>query len=259
MYLYNSYKDTRGRPVTLDTQNAKLVTVRVFFQFLAKKGYFLYDPTSAITLPKRKVTLPKGVMTRQEIEKVLKQPNPDTPLGLRDKAILEVLYSSGVRNTELRQLTIYDADTINQELKINIGKGKKDRVVPVGQIACKYIDEYLKNSRPKILEYAKDVLKRNADETNVLFLSKGGKMITAANLIAMTKKYIRRAKVEKHITPHSFRHTCATHMLKGHASLRHIQELLGHSSVATTQIYTQVEVTDLKKEHKRCHPRENPK
>lgn len=246
LYLYNN--QAKGKSLSLETQYARLVPLKTFFRWLVKRGYFLYDPTTQLELPKRKKNLPKGIMTRIEINRILAQPDPETSLGLRDKAILELLYSTGIRNSELRNLTIYDVDTNHGELRINQGKGRKDRIIPLGEIAAKYLETYLQNSRPKLVKEKK--------EHNLLFVSKNGQKLTLANLLWLIAKYTNQAKITKHITAHSFRHTCATHMLRGKSNLRYIQELLGHSSIATTQIYTRVEVSDLKREHKRCHPRE---
>jgi integrase/recombinase XerD len=255
MHLYN-YKN-KEKPLSLETQSARMVAVKSFFRFLVKRGYYLYDPACDIELPKRKKNLPAGIMSRKEVYKVLNQPNADTSLGLRDKAIIEVLYSTGIRNSELRELHLYDADTANGELRITQGKGKKDRVVPLGDIASKYVEEYVKEGRSRLLEYARQVLKKKQDEPPpFLFISKGGKKITAANLRTMIKKYVKRAGLTKEVTTHSFRHTCATHLLKEGAGIRHIQALLGHSCITTTQRYTHVEVSDLKKAHRKCHPRE---
>ncbi len=255
MYLYSYQKacpdrsQGNSKSLSLETQYARLVPVKSLFRFLVNRGYFLYDPTTSLELPKRKRNLPKGIMTKKEIFKILSQPDPDSILGLRDKAILELLYSTGIRNSELRNLTIYDIDTVHHELRINQGKGRKDRIIPLGEIASKYVETYGQVSRPLILEEKQQI-------QNLLFVSKKGKKITTANLIWMIQKYVKKAKLTKHITTHSFRHTCATHMLRGKSNLRYIQELLGHSSIATTQIYTQVEVSDLKREHRRSHPRE---
>lgn len=246
LYLYNN--QAKGKSLSLETQYARLVPLKTFFRWLVKRGYFLYDPTTQLELPKRKKNLPKGIMTRKEINRILCQPDADNPLGLRDKAILELLYSTGIRNSELRSLTIYDADTSHGELRINQGKGRKDRIIPLGEIAAKYLETYLQNSRTELVKGKK--------ENNLLFVSKNGQKITLANLLWLIEKYVQQARITKHITAHSFRHTCATHMLRGKSNIRYIQELLGHSSIATTQIYTRVEVSDLKREHKRCHPRE---
>ena len=238
---------TQEKSISLETQYSRIVSVKSFFHYLAKTNQVLYDPTADIELPKRKKNIPKDIMTKKEIMKILSQPNPDTAVGLRDKAILELLYSTGIRNQEIRQLIVYDIDTTNNYVRITQGKGKKDRIVPLGEIAGNYIDEYINHSRPKLL---------NNQDTNILFITLNGKAINHSNLIWMVKKYAKYAKIEKHITPHSFRHTCATHLLKNRASLRHIQELLGHASIETTQIYTRVDISDLKKAHKKYHPRE---
>ncbi len=248
LYLYGLQK--KGKGLSLETQYARLVPLKTFFRWLVKRGYFLYDPTTQLELPKRKKNLPRGIMTRKEISQLLCQPDADTILGLRDKAMLELLYSTGIRNSELRSLTIYDVDTAHGELRINQGKGRKDRIIPLGEIAAKYLETYLQVSRPLLEEQQKE------KNQNLLFISKNGRKLTLANLLWLIEKYVQQAKITKHITAHSFRHTCATHMLRGKSNLRYIQELLGHSSIATTQIYTRVEVSDLKREHKRCHPRE---
>ncbi len=233
--------------ISLETQYSRIVPVKSLFRYLTKTNQTLYDPASDIELPKRKRNLPRDIMTKKEVLRVLNKPDVDTPLGLRDKAILELLYSTGIRNQELREINIYDVNIHDGLLRIEQGKGRKDRIVPLGDLASNCIDEYLQHGRHKLL---------NDNKINVLFISKYGKKLGSNDLIWMVKKYCREAKLKKHITPHSFRHTCATHLLKNKASLRHIQQLLGHASMETTQIYTKIEVSDLKKEHKRCHPRE---
>jgi len=238
---------SQEKPLSLETQYSRLVSLKSFFKYLACTNQILYDPSTDIELPKRKKNLPKDIMTKKEIMRILNQPDPDTALGLRDKAILELLYSTGIRNQELRQLTVYDIDTTNNYARINQGKGKKDRVVPLGEIAANYIEEYIRYARPKLLK---------EQQANILFITRSGKAIDHSSLIRKIKKYAKYAKINKHITPHSFRHTCATHLLKNNAALRHIQELLGHKSIETTQIYTQVEISDLKRAHKKYHPRE---
>ncbi len=245
MYLYSS--ERKGKPLSLETQFARIVPVKSFFRFLLKNNLILYDPTQEIELPKRRKNLPSNIMTKKEVFKLLSKPDPDNPLGLRDRAILEVLYSTGIRNSELRNLTIYDVDFTNGDLRVVKGKNAKDRVVPLGEIAGSYVEEYIRNGRPHLTQ---------GPGEKTLFLTKNGKRINHSNLIWMIKKYVKKAKIDKPITTHSFRHTMATHLLKNRAPIRHIQEILGHSSLETTQIYTKVEVTDLKKVHSRCHPRE---
>ena len=239
----------RNRPLSLGSQMHSLVSVRSFFQWLTKRGHLLADPSKAVALPKQKDPLPRGVMTQREVEKILSLPDVDRPLGLRDRAMLELLYSSGVRSSELRGLKVLDVNTADREVRIRSGKGGRDRVVPLGEVAGKYIDLYLQESRPKILRWKED--------PGYLFLGRLGRKLDAASLNQdIIQRYARRAGIKTHVTTHGFRHTCATHLLKGRANIRHIQTLLGHKSLVSTQVYTRVEVGDLKRELKRCHPRE---
>jgi len=236
-----------GNSLSLGSQANKITALRSFFKYLLKSGYILYDSTSSMDLPRLRKTLPKDIMSKKEVRKLLTQPNPDTPLGLRDKAILEVLYSTGIRSSELTNLSVYDIDVSEGDLRVVQGKNAKDRVIPIGEIACKYVEEYLNQARPKLV---KDMAQR------YLFLTNHGNKTHPGEICLIIKGYAKKAKLKKHITTHSLRHTCATHLLRGGASLRHIQEILGHSSLETTQIYTQVEVSDLKKAHRKAHPRE---
>jgi len=236
----------RERPLAMATQFTRLSVLRTFFRYLVKHDYLVHDPAAALELPKRRPMLPRNVLTHREVERLLHQPNVKTPLGLRDRAILEVLYSTGMRNAELRALTRYDVDTAAGTVRIVRGKNAKDRVIPLGQVAANFVQEYLTEARPKLVR----------DDTTILFLSKKGRRLTGDNLLVRIEKYARAAKIAKPVGAHAFRHTCATHMLRGGADIRHIQMLLGHASVATTQIYTQVEISDLKAIHRQCHPRE---
>lgn len=236
----------------LVSQAHVLVSVRVFFQWLVRRGHILADPATGIRLPKQKQPLPKGVMTRREMERVLAGPDVETPLGLRNRAMLELLYSSGLRSNEVRSLKLYDVNTAEREVVVREGKGGKDRVVPLGEVAARYVDLYVKESRPKILGAKED--------PGYLFLGRLGRKMDPTSLNEhIVGRYVKKAGIKKHITTHGLRHTCATHLMKGRASLRHIQALLGHKSLESTQIYTRVEVGDLKRELRRCHPRERVK
>ncbi len=250
MHLFNVV-GRRGKPLSLTSQLHALVSVRVLFRWLVRRGYVLADPTTAIGLPKQKQPLPKSVMTRREMERILNTPDVDTPLGLRDRAILELMYSTGLRNMEVRNLKLYDVNTQEGEAHVRCGKGGVDRMVPLGEIASKYVDLYVKEARPKLLGWRED--------SGYLFLGRcGGKLDSGTVNHHIIQRIAGRAGLKKHVTAHGFRHTCATHLLKGHASLRHIQRLLGHKSLDSTQVYLRVEVGDLKRELKRCHPREQP-
>ena len=252
-FLYHS-ETKQGKRLALSSQHTKLVSVRSFFHFLYETDALFFDPSAALNLPKKRRGLPKGVMSEQQVEKLLNQPDLSSPLGLRDRAILETLYSSGIRNTELRNLAVYDIDLQQLQLTVRKGKNAKDRVVPIGEIAADFIHEYLISARPVLAANP-----RNRDlqpDNELLFISKNGLRLTKANLVWIFDKYVKRADLNSHFTPHSLRHSCATHMLRAGADIRYIQELLGHASVATTQIYTKVEVTDLRAMHRQCHPRE---
>ncbi|MCP4373532.1 MAG: tyrosine-type recombinase/integrase [Deltaproteobacteria bacterium] len=241
-----------GKRLALSSQHTKLVSVRSFFHFLYETDVLLFNPSAALHLPKKRKSLPKGVMSEKQVEKLLNQPDLSTALGFRDGTILETLYSSGIRNSELRSLAVYDVDLNLLQLAIRKGKNAKDRVVPLGEIAADYIHEYLVSARPKLNRSS-----AMADASNeLLFISKNGLQITKANLIWIIAKYVKEAGLKQNFTPHSLRHSCATHMLRAGADIRYIQEMLGHASVATTQIYTKVEVTDLRAMHRQCHPRE---
>lgn len=238
------YQQHRGNPLAIQTQANWLAKIRVFFRFLAKENLIFYDPAAALELPKVPRGLPKNIITAREAKKVLESINTNQPLGLRDRAMLELLYSSGIRVSELIHIQLADVDLNQGMLHVVKGKGDKDRIVPVGQIACRYIREYIQTARPQ-----------HTQETT-LFLSCRGLPLAKQNIEEICEKQGRRAGVKKKVTPHTFRHTCATEMLKNSVDIRYIQELLGHSSLKSTQVYTKVTVKDLKKVHARCHPRE---
>lgn len=249
-WLYG-FVDDDGRGLAIATQAARLSVVRSFFRFLVKTDVLLYDPAASIELPKRKGILPRSILTKKEVERLLAAPDATTALGLRDRAMIEVLYSTGIRNAELRSLTVYDIDLDRGLVRVNEGKNAKDRVVPLGEAACRWVKEYLTEARPKLLG-----ARRDHANAPTLFLSKNGNPLVPLGVIYPIRKHAKTAGIERTVTPHTLRHTFATHLLQGRADIRHIQAMLGHSSVATTQIYTRVEVTDLKAVHRRCHPRE---
>ncbi len=249
-HLYG-FSDANGRSLSIATQAARLSVVRSFFRYLVKSDVLLYEPSASLELPKRKGILPRSILSKQEMARLLAAPDATTPLGLRDRAMIEVLYSTGIRNAELRALQVYDLDLERGLLRVNQGKNAKDRVVPLGDAACTWLREYLSEARPRLLAGHHDA---GAEPT--VFLSKNGKRLFPLGVLYPLKKHARKAGIERVVTPHTLRHTFATHLLAGHADIRHIQAMLGHASVATTQIYTRVEVTDLKAVHRRCHPRE---
>ncbi len=249
LHLYG-WVGENGKGLSLATQSARLSAVRSFFRFLVKMDILRYNPGAGIELPRKRNRLPRTMLSKKEMVGLLTAPSVRTPLGLRDRAMIEVLYSTGMRNAELRSLQVGDVDLERGVVRINEGKNRRDRVVPLGAAACAAVRQYLLTARPRFLAV------RNNGFEPTLFLSKNGRPLLALGVIYPIRKYAKLAGIERTVTPHSLRHTFATHLLQGRADIRHIQAMLGHASVATTQLYTRVEVTDLKEVHRRCHPRE---
>jgi integrase/recombinase XerD len=228
------------------TQSLKLSAVKCFFRFLVKENYLLCDPAKDIELPKFPKRLPRDTLSVKEAQALMVAPDSNTPTGTRDRAILELLYSTGMRNTELRCLKLSDVDSRRGEVRISFGKGRKTRIVPIGEVAAHFLALYLDNARSHLV--------RRVDE-ELLFVSWRGRKLSKGSLTEVVHRYAVKAKIAKKVTCHTLRHSCATHMLRGKADLRYIQEMLGHGSLSTTQIYTKVELSDLKRVHRECHPR----
>ena len=238
-----------GRPNSVGHQNQMLSAVKQFTSYLKEYDYIVSDPARDIRYAKTPKSLPRGILTPTEARKILHAPDTKSVIGYRDRTILEVLYSSGIRKDELITLTLGDVDYNDGFLRV-IGKGNKERVVPLGRIACRYLENYIKSVRPELL--------RDPYEKR-LFLSGRHRPLSKNMVWELTKKYSKKAKIPKNVHPHTFRHTCATQMLRNKAHIRAVQELLGHSSLDSTQVYTHVSITDLKEIHKSCHPREKDK
>ena len=238
-----------GRPNSVGHQNQMLSAVKQFTSYLKEYDYIVSDPARDIRYAKTPKSLPRGILTPTEARKILHAPDTKSVIGYRDRTILEVLYSSGIRKNELITLTLGDVDYNDGFLRV-IGKGNKERVVPLGRIACRYLENYIKSVRPELL--------RDPYEKTV-FLSGRHKPLSKNMVWELTKRHTKKAKIQKNVHPHTFRHTCATQMLRNKAHIRAVQELLGHSSLDSTQVYTHVSITDLKEIHKSCHPREKDK
>lgn len=243
--------NAKGNPVSPDLSNRHLAALKGFFRYVKREGHTMHDPTDEIEYAAQAKRLPRAILTTKEIKKMLRQPDTQTVLGFRDRTMLEVLYSTGIRNKELRQLTIEDVNLEAGLIVIREGKGKKDRVVPVGKIAARYLETYINGIRPELI--------RSDPTTRTLFLSLVGCQMDPKTLSHMITKYAKRAGLKTRVTPHTFRHTCATHMIRNRANIRHVQELLGHNQLTTTQQYVRVTITDLQEAHRRHHPREKDK
>lgn len=214
-----------------------LVAIKVFFRFLTREGLLLNNPALYLEGPKLWQLIPE-VLTCDEVNQLLKQPDVLTLEGARDKAILEVLYASGLRVSELCSLDIYSIDDISLRV---MGKGSKERVVPVGEEAISAIDHYLR-------------LRKETSE-KALFLSKSGKRIDRVSIWRMIKSYAKQSGIKKNISPHTLRHSFATHLLHNGADLRLIQEMLGHASISSTERYTHINASHLQEAFERFHPR----
>ena len=245
-HLYETV-NSRGEPNSVFHQNNTLKAIKGLFRFLAEQNYLVSDPSRDVSYARTPKRLPRSILTGPEAKKVIHAPNTKTATGYRDRAIIEVFYSTGIRRNELINLELSDVDYHEGFVRINSGKGNKDRVVPIGKIACRYIENYVKAVRPMLVKDPTD---------NHLFLTINGTNISENRVWQLIKVYSKKTKIKKNITTHTFRHTCATLMLKNKANIRHIQELLGHSSLDSTQVYTSVTITDLKEVHSKCHPRE---
>ena len=243
-YLYH-YRQANGEPISFATQQQRLGSVKSFFKWLTKENYILYNPASEMELPKVHRRLPKHILTHEEVNRILHQTGLHGELGIRDRAIIETLYSTGIRRTEVINLKLYDADIQNGTLMIREGKGKKDRMVPLGNRACQWIDKYMDEVRPDLV--------MEPDE-GWLFLHEFGEPFRKNRLTDLVKKYIGAAGIDKPGACHIFRHTMATLMLDNGADIRHIQAILGHSQLSTTEIYTQVSIRKLQEVHARTHP-----
>lgn len=234
-------KRTQLSPRSL-TRN--LVSIRMFYRFLVAEGKIDSNPARLMGIPKMYRHLP-DILSRDEVEALLLQPDTLTVLGKRDKAILELLYATGLRVTELVSLKMTN---INLEIGCvrTIGKGSKERIVPMGTKAIDSLKEYLTESRPSFLK---------TGEFSYLFLNSRGKPMTRQGLWKIIKNYALKAGITRTVTPHTVRHSFATHLLEGGADLRSVQIMLGHSDISTTQIYTHIARERLKEIHERYHPR----
>ncbi|SEG14265.1 site-specific tyrosine recombinase XerD [Paenibacillus sp. UNC499MF] len=227
------------------TQSRTLVSVRSLYGYMIRCGRMDFDPTRDIENPKQEKKLPQ-VLTMDEMERLLGAPQTDTSNGIRDKAMLEVLYATGIRVSELISLDVGDVNTSLGFVRC-VGSGAKERIIPLGTMAAKVVDEYVSASRPQLLKVHKP-------ET-ALFVNHLGTRMTRQGFWKMLKRYAADAEVDKDITPHTLRHSFATHLLENGADLRSVQEMLGHADLSTTQVYTHVTKSKMKEVYDRTHPR----
>ena len=239
-------KGPGGKPNSVTYRNRHVRAVRMLFRLLFKRELILSNLAVQIPEYKDPIKLPRGIMDKDQVKRLLQAAYMTTPTGFRDRTIFEVLYSTGIRGGELCALTLYNLDLPARMVRV-LGKGRKERVVPIGKVACSYLAEYIKTVRPILL---------GDKQSSIVFVTAGGEGFKTNNLRQQFILHRDRAELGDIYTVHSLRHTCATEMLKGGASIRHVQELLGHADIQTTQIYTHVVQSDLKKAHARTAPSE---
>jgi integrase/recombinase XerD len=253
-HLFTHRREADGLPLSLNTQTNRLVSVRMFFKWMTRNHHLMFNPASELDLPKQEQRLPRNVLTVAEVAQILNACDDGDSLGLgiRDRAILETLYSTGMRRAELCGLDLADIDTERGTVLIRQGKGKKDRMVPIGGRALAWVARYVQEVRPRYLDDENDP---------ALFLSRLYERLSPKQLSGVAKNAIDRADLARVKTGgplaascHLFRHACATHMLENGADVRFIQALLGHSSLVTTEIYTRVAIVKLKEVHEATHP-----
>jgi integrase/recombinase XerD len=239
------HRKTNGEPLTFRTQGQRLIPIRAWFKWLARENHILSNPASELELPRPEKRLPALVLTADEAEAVMAVPDTAEPLGLRDRAMLELLYATAIRRAELIGLRLFDVDYARSTLIVRQGKGNKDRVVPLGERAKAWLSAYRDRVRPGLVA---------GRDPGTLFLSRDGQPLEPKRLSEKVRGYVAAAGIGKPGSCHLLRHTAATLMLEGGADIRFIQALLGHESLETTQIYTQVSIAKLAEIHAATHP-----
>lgn len=248
--LYD-HKSADGKSYTTSTIIIKVRSLKRFFEFLEYDNTVFINPMESIREPRKEKRLPRNILTPKEVNTILDQPNLGTLTGIRDRTILELFYSTGIRLNELCLLTIYDADLQGKMVRVNKGKGQKDRVVPMGKHATRFLREYITKVRPHFT--------RKNKKSRALFVNFHGQNISKQVVGIMVKNSLKAAGVTKKASAHTFRHTFASQLVKNGADIFSVQKMLGHSDLKTTQGYLQALGLDIKKAHQKSHPREKDK
>lgn len=223
----------------------KLAAIKAFYRFMTAEGYMDANPAEVVEAGTKGIKLPR-VLSEDEVVRLLNQPDITSAEGFRDRTMLEVLYATGMRVSELINLTLERVD-LNMKYIIAFGKGSKERIVPLGSVAAEFLQHYLEKVRPKLTHAGRN--------TNIVFLALGGHELTRQRFWQIIRAYGRKANINKALTPHILRHSFATHLLDNGADLRSVQELLGHSDISTTQIYTHLTNKRLRDIYAKAHPR----
>lgn len=247
--LYD-WRSLTGKPYKTNTICIKIRAVKRFFEYLEEANIIFINPSEFITEPKKDKGIIKDVLTPEEARTIIDQPNLGTLSGIRDRAILEMLYSTGIRRNELCSLSVYDADLQSGMVRVK-GKGSRQRIVPIGKHAAKFLREYIHKVRPRFT--------KNNRTSRYLFVNCSGNPVSGQIISLMVRKYTASAKIKKKITPHTFRNSFATSLVKNGANVVAVQRMLGHRDLSTTQVYIRSLGIDIKKVHQKTHPRERDK
>jgi integrase/recombinase XerD len=234
-----------GHRLSFVSQHERLAEVRRFFAWMERRGHVDANPAAKLELPRVEKRLPRGILSVEEAEAVLAQPDVGSPRGLRDRAILETLYATGVRRQELAALTVDDVDLRGAVIAVREGKGKKDRLLPLSERAAAWLSKYLEEARPRLIR---------KHDPGRLFLGRWGQPLGEMHLGKLVRVYVSAASLGKEGSCHMFRHTMATLMLEGGADIRYVQQMLGHATITSTEIYTHVALRKLKEVHAASHP-----
>jgi integrase/recombinase XerD len=258
VYAATRHRSPRGKRITAGTLRQWLSIIRTFFMWMNRNGHLLHNPAERLTFPRREQPLPH-VLNESEIARLIETPDPTTVIGLRDRALMETLYATGIRHREAYKLDLYDVDTPAHLLTVRLGKGQRDRLVPLTETAAHWLTRYVTVARPelaagKLWGKGKRRLKSKRLQssgptwiasTPALWLAVTGRRLSYVMIADRIRDYALQAEVRASV--HTFRHCCATHLLRGGASLRHVQQLLGHRALDTTEIYTHIELEDLQR------------
>ncbi|MGH9971776.1 MAG: tyrosine-type recombinase/integrase [Pyrinomonadaceae bacterium] len=256
VFAATRHRTPRGKLISAATLRQWLSIIRSFFTWLNRNGHLLHNPTERLAFPRKEQPLPH-VLNKSEIARLIETPDPTTAIGLRDRALMETLYATGIRHSEAHKLDLYDIDTAAHRLTVRLGKGQRDRLVPLTETAAHWLTRYVTVARPelaagKLWGKGKRRLKQKRSQssgprwiasTPALWLAVTGRRLSYQMIADRIRDYALQAEVKASV--HTFRHCCATHLLRGGASVRHVQQLLGHRDLNTTEIYTHIELQDL--------------
>jgi integrase/recombinase XerD len=249
VYAATRHRTSKGAQISASTLRQWLSIMRSFFLWLNRTGRLLHNPAERLAFPHQEQSLPHA-LNESEVARLIETPDITTTIGLRDRALLEVLYATGIRHAEVHKLDLYDVDTAAHRLTVRLGKGQRDRVVPLTETAAHWLTRYVTGARPELAagklwgKGSRRGQPKLIPATAALWLSVTGRRLSYQMIAERIRDYASQAGVKASV--HTFRHSCATHLLHGGASVRHVQQLLGHRDLNTTEIYTHIELQDLK-------------